>query len=92
MGKISMIPEVKVTITVEGMETVDTFIIPLASKVEYSVDNTLSLNNGHFAERRFALSCFALYDIDQNTDILHFQTKRLPRAYHIPDNIILGEN
>ena len=87
-----MLPEAKITITVEGMETVDTFIIPLASKVEYSIDNTYALSNGYHAERRFALSCFAHYDIDQNADVLHFQTSRLPVAYHIPDNIVLGEN
>lgn len=87
-----MLPEAKVTITVEGMETVDTFIIPLASKVEYAIDNTFALHNGHHAERRFAFSCFALYDIDRNVDVQHFQTSRLPAAYHIPDNVVLGEN
>ena len=85
-------PDAKVTITVEGMETIDTFIIPLASKVEYSIDQSYFLSNGLGAERRFSLSCFAHYDIDRNEDILHFQTSRLPNSYNIPDNIILGEN
>lgn len=89
---MSLYPDAKVTITVEGMDTVDTFVIPLASKVEYSIDNTFALSNGGYAERRFALSCFAHYDINQNADVLHFQTSRLPADYHIPDNIVLGED
>ncbi|QGZ17291.1 hypothetical protein SEA_GIANTSBANE_87 [Arthrobacter phage Giantsbane] len=90
---MSLSPEAKVTIIVEGMEDVTTIVIPLAANVTFGKGN---VEGGTPHEHYLALSCYGFYDIDQN--IVYTQETR-PR--HIPQeesvdttaiNIVKGEN
>ena len=66
MSKI--LPEAKVTITVENLEgNVTRHIVPLAAKAELGISDAYDLETGRpVDEKHFGFSCYALYDVDQN--------------------------
>jgi hypothetical protein len=74
--KKNMLPEAKVTITVEYADSVETITIPLASSPIIAHENTTG-SFGEVAAQYIAFSCYGLFDIDRNQ---YFNMEREPRV------------
>lgn len=61
----NLLPEAKVTITVEYADSVETITIPLAARPIIAHENTVG-SFGAVEAQYIAFSCYGLLDIDRN--------------------------